>query len=54
MLDSAGEYAGRVLGVCLAVDLERFLQGVGSVIGFVEVLALNGGGFFEGETGFLV
>lgn len=54
VLNSTGENADSVLGVCLAVDLEGFLQGVGSVIGLVEILGLDGGGFFKGKTGFLV
>lgn len=53
-MDSCGEDAGSVFGVGLAVDLEGFLEGVGGVVGFVEVLGLDGGGFFECDTGFFV
>lgn len=54
VLDRRRQHAGGVFGVGLAINLEGFLEGVGGVIGLVQVLGLDGGGFFEGETGFLV
>ena len=54
VLDSAGEHASGVLGVGFAVDLEGFGQGVCCIVGFVEVLGLDGGRLLKGETGFFV
>ena len=54
MLDGTGKHAGSIFGVCLAVDLERFLEVIRSVVGFVEVLSLDGGSFLESQTGLLV
>lgn len=54
MLDGTGKDASSILGVCLAVDLERFLEVIGSVVGFVEVLGLDGGSFLESLASLLV
>lgn len=47
MLDSGGEYAGRVLGIGLAVDLERLVQGISCIVRLVEIVLLDGCRFLE-------
>jgi hypothetical protein len=54
VLDGTGKHASSILGVCLAVDLERFLEVIGSVVGFVEALSLDGGSFLESLACLLV
>jgi hypothetical protein len=54
VIDSAGQDTGCILRVRFAVDLERFLESIGGVIGLVEVLGLNGSCFLEGLTSFLI
>lgn len=47
------EHARGLLGIRLPVHLERFDQGVGSVVGLVELGLLDLGSFFEGLACFL-
>lgn len=46
------QHARRIFGVGLAVRFEGFGEGVGGVVGLVEVFGLDGCGVLEGEAGF--
>ena len=54
VVDRARQDTGSIFRVGLAIHLESFLKSVGCVVGFVEILGLNSGGFFKSLTGFLV
>lgn len=54
VLDRTGENTGRILRVGLAVDLECFLEGIGRIVGLVEVLRLNVCCFLKGLASFLI
>lgn len=54
MLDGTLEDAHRILGIRLAVDLERLCQAVRRVVGLIEVIPLDIRSLFERKTGFLV
>ena len=47
------QHAGSVLGVGFAVGFVSFGESVGGVVGFIEVLGLDGGSALKGSTGFL-
>lgn len=54
MLDGGLEDARGVLRAVFLVDFEGFRVGVGHVVGFFELVALDRGCFFKGLAGFAV
>ena len=54
VLDGRRQDSCGVVGGVFAVHFEGFGEGVGHVVGFVELGLLDGGGFLEGGARFMV